>query len=136
MSDVPPTQSCSQIWINSSFMKNHLCPTGHFAITGCLRKQEQHMNIYCSIPHVFIHHNISYLANIASFANTISSGATSTILPVRVSRAHLGSSGSYTICLETQADSRYYVTQTHSSFSQSGKVGVYTCRILPQPLRR
>ncbi|TNN66341.1 hypothetical protein EYF80_023477 [Liparis tanakae] len=46
----------------------------------------------------------SYLENMASFAKPSSSGATSTILPVRVSRAHLGSSGSYTICLETQEE--------------------------------
>lgn len=47
-------------------------------------------------------HKPSYRENIASLANASSSGATSTILPVSVSRAHLGSSGSYAICLKTQ----------------------------------
>lgn len=41
MSDTPPIQSCSQTWTSSSFMKNHLWPTGHFAITGCLQRETQ-----------------------------------------------------------------------------------------------
>lgn len=120
---MPPIQSCSQTWINSSFIKNHLCPTGHFAITGCLQQQEQQQEQQFEILHMCqillfcltvytILLIISYLENIASFANTSSSGATSTILPVNVSRAHLGSSGSYTICLETH-NTRYYCN-THA----------------------
>lgn len=103
MSDVPPNQFCSQTWINSSFIKNHLCPSGHFAITGCLK----HINIhYHSADNIrtkcIMFVPPFYLENIASLANASSSGATSTILPVSVRRAHLGSSGSYTICLDTR----------------------------------
>lgn len=69
MTETPPTQSCSQTCCKTSFMKNQSCPGGHFFMTGCLE-------------------------NTASLAKSSSSGPTSTILPVKVSLAHLGSSGS------------------------------------------
>lgn len=57
MSDTPPNQSCSQTWINSSFMKNHLCSTGHFAIKGCLKRTSATHQDTCDIatPKMCIH---------------------------------------------------------------------------------
>lgn len=81
-----------------------------------------HAHIHC-----FIIYKLSYLENTESFANAISSGATSTILPVSVSRAHLGSSGSYTICLETHQTKLllYTHTQTHDVLFAKFKPGGY-----------
>lgn len=58
----------------------------------------------CLSPHFHILFKLWYLENIASFAKASSSGDTSTILPVSVSRAHLGSSGSYAIFLQSQTE--------------------------------
>lgn len=54
MTETPPTQSCSQTCCNTNFMKNQLCPGGHFFITGCLNKAHTKINI-------FIHRHTAYL---------------------------------------------------------------------------
>lgn len=63
MSDTPPNQSCSQTWINSSFMKNHLCSTGHFAIKGCLKRT--------SAPHQDTCARYCYFKNVYSYTTTL-----------------------------------------------------------------